>query len=226
MFGEKEQEKINGQMYEVWQSPRYEQSKAKALEIINNYESIKEGDFWILKNMTKNGKLAYTGLIISHNGCLKLNDALPENKRFIPVCMELDKEGYGGSLVFTYINNGQGIYEVGEVSPKNCQNAYPYAMALKRCFDRVVLKNSKLAYDGIYSENEAEDFKQQAEEPKIGKAIGKKKAEILEKYIKEKGRDIDKILKHYNVAGLDVLTEEQYGEIIKTIETNRDNKEG
>ena len=33
-------------------------------------------------------------------------------------------------------------------------------MAFKRCFDRVVLKNSKIAYSGIYSDSEADDFKE------------------------------------------------------------------
>ena len=43
----------------------------------------------------------------------------------------------------------------------NCQNDYPYAMAYKRLFDRVVLKLSKLAYSGIYSDSESEEFSQQ-----------------------------------------------------------------
>ena len=34
-------------------------------------------------------------------------------------------------------------------------------MAFKRCFDRVVLKVSKLAYAGIYSDSEADEFSQQ-----------------------------------------------------------------
>ena len=78
MFNEKEFEEIyeNGQKtkLEVWQSPKYEESKKKAKEIIEKYEGITEADFWILMNKTKSGKMAYTGLIISHNGCLKIND--------------------------------------------------------------------------------------------------------------------------------------------------------
>lgn len=55
--------------------------------------------------------------------------------------------------------------EVGEVSQGNCKNSYPYAMALKRCFDRVVLKNSKLAYSGVYSDSEADEFAERIEDP-------------------------------------------------------------
>ena len=150
----------------VWVSPKYTQSRKKAIEIIEAYEAVNDGDFWILMNETKNGKMAYTGLIISHNACLKINDAQPDNLKFNPECVTLDKEGYGGSLVYTYCNAAQGIYEVGEVSQSNCKNAYPYAMAYKRLFDRVVLKLCKLAYDGIYSDSEADEFKEKYDEPK------------------------------------------------------------
>ena len=77
------------------------------------------------------------------------NYKTPEDKlKFKPSCMSINEQGYKNELVFTYINDEQGLYEVGEVSKGNCKNAYPYAMALKRCFDRVVLKKSKLACSG------------------------------------------------------------------------------
>ena len=150
-----------------WQSPKYKEAVRKAVEVLESkqYKDVlSESDFWQLTGKTKTGKTAYNGLIISHNGCLKINDALPEEKRFKADCITLDKDGYGGSLVFTYVNPEQGIYEVGEVSRSNCTNAYPYAMALKRCMDRVILKNSKLAYAGIYSDSEAEEFKNEPKE--------------------------------------------------------------
>jgi hypothetical protein len=168
-FGEKKTEYNSklGKEVEVWQSPKYLEAKKKAIETLESplYKDVlSEGDFWILMNALKSGKMAYTGLIISHNGCLKINDALPAEKRFKPSCMSLDKDGYKGSLVYSYSNDEQGIYEVGEVSDKNCTNAYPYAMALKRCMDRVILKSSKLAYSGIYSDSEAEEFKNEPDE--------------------------------------------------------------
>jgi hypothetical protein len=52
-------------------------------------------------------------------------------------------------------------YSFGEASPKNNKNSYPIAMAEKRSKDRVILK--LLAVHGdLYSEEEADDFKQQA----------------------------------------------------------------
>ena len=165
-FGEKKMEYSSTHKKElpVWQSPKYLESKAKAEEIINSKKyNVETSDFWILMNATKNGKMAYTGLIISHNGCLKINDCLEQ--KFEPACVSLDKDGYKGSLVYTYVHPGQGIYEVGEVNPANCKNEYPYAMAYKRLFDRVVLKLSKLAYAGIYSDSEADEFAQRIDAP-------------------------------------------------------------
>lgn len=159
-FGEKTKEWSNkkGDDIPVWQSPKYIESKAKAVEILDSGKyGVKPSDFWILMNETKSGKMAYTGLIISHNGCLKINDAL--ESKFDPSCVTIDKDGFNNSLVYSYCNSEQGIYEVGEVSKSNCKNDYPYAMAFKRLFDRVVLKLSKLAYAGIYSDSEAEEFK-------------------------------------------------------------------
>lgn len=165
----------------VWLSPRYLEAKKKAIETLESeqYKGVlDESDFWILKNALKNGNISYTGLIISHNGCLKINDVLPTEKRFAPECVKIDKDGYNGSLVFIYENNDQGIYEVGEVSARNCKNEYPYAMALKRCMDRVILKNSKLAYSGIYSDSESEEFK---EPEKVENPVENKEEKKIEK---------------------------------------------
>ena len=218
-FGEKKNEynaKL-GKEVEVWQSPKYLEAKKKAIETLESpqYKDVlSEGDFWILMNATKSGKMAYTGLIISHNGCLKINDALAPDKRFKPSCVTLTETGYKGSLVYTYVNDDQGIYEVGEVSDKNCTNAYPYAMALKRCMDRVILKSSKLAYSGIYSDSEAEEFKNDPDETKEVKAETPKETKTASKdpladarakyqelisYCKQYGYDIKTVAKEYSL---------------------------
>ena len=160
MFNEKTVEHTKDGGKPVWQSPKYIAAKEKAIEAINSGKyGLTEADFWILMNLTaKKDKMAYSGLIISHNGCLKINDCL--ESKFTPSCVSFDKDGYKSSLVYSYCNDEQGIYEVGEVSDKNCSNAYPYAMAYKRLFDRVVLKLSKFAYSGIMSDSESEEFVQ------------------------------------------------------------------
>ena len=52
----------------------------------------------------------------------------------------------------------------GEASPDNNRNAYPWAMAEKRCKDRLVLKLLGL-HGFVYSEEEADEFKDS--KPKI-----------------------------------------------------------
>ena len=217
-FGEKKTEynaKL-GKECDVWQTPKYLEAKKKAIEALESdmYKGIlSEADFWILMNATKSGKMAYTGLIISHNGCLKINDVLPEDKRFKPSCMTLDKDGYNGSLVYSYSNDAQGIYEVGEVSAKNCTNAYPYAMALKRCMDRVILKSCKLAYAGIYSDSEAEEFKNEPKEetapvkpskapdktPTTEDTSGEAMQKKLVSLCKDHGLDLKEVCKTYKI---------------------------
>ena len=193
-FGEKTKEwsAKSGKEVDVWQSPKYIQAKKKVVEMLESKEYkdvLDESDFWILMNATKTGKMAYTGLIISHNGCLKINDTLEDKLKFKSECVSLDKEGYNDSLVYTYNCSEQGLYEVGEVSKANCKNDYPYAMALKRCFDRVVLKNSKLAYAGVYSDSEADEFanpNEEKKETKTTKKVTKKQDENATRKTDEK----------------------------------------
>ncbi len=183
-FGEKKTENINGKTLPVeFITPKYKEARNKAIELLESdkYKGILEtSDFWILVNTYANKtKAMYSGLIISHDGCLKINDVLDKELKFKPECMTLDKEGYNGSLVFTYNCPEQGIYEVGEVSKDNCKNDYPYAMALKRCMDRVILKNSKIAYSGIYSDSEADEFTKRIDESES--LLDKKSKEVPNK---------------------------------------------
>lgn len=188
MFNEQKEEYSTkqGKNIPVYQSSKYISARKKAIELINKTEyGLSESDFWILMNETKTGKMQYTGLIISHTGCLKINDKLEKDKKFKPSCVSIEKEGYADTLVYTYVNDEQGLYEVGEVSKNNCKNSYPYAMALKRCFDRVVLKNSKLSYESIYSDSEGADIeKENDEEITSNDKIDETKVEALKKAIK------------------------------------------
>ena len=53
----------------------------------------------------------------------------------------------------------ESSWSVGEASPKNNKNAYPWAMAEKRAKDRVILKLARFSEVGVYSDIEADDFK-------------------------------------------------------------------
>lgn len=188
MFNEQVEEYSakQGKKIPVWQSDKYIQARKKAIEIIDKKDfGLTEADFWILMNETKTGKMQYSGLIISHTGCLKINDHLEDDKKFNPESVNVDKDGYDNTLIYTYINKEQGLYEVGEVSKSNCKNAYPYAMAVKRLFDRVVLKNSKLAYESIYSDSEGADVaKENEEQEEQEELIDENKVEAIKKAIK------------------------------------------
>ena len=103
-----------GKEIPVWQTPKYIESRNKAVEMIDSKKyGLENSDFWILMNETKSGKMAYTGLIISHNGCLKINDSLAAEMKFRPDCVRENQAGYKNSLVFTYCCPEQGMFEVG-----------------------------------------------------------------------------------------------------------------
>ena len=218
-FGEKEKEYSvkDGKEIEVWKSPKYEIAKKAVIKMLESDEYkdvLDEGDFWILMNRTKNGMMAYTGLIISHNGCLKINDTLPTEMKFNPKCMEI----YNSELLD---DDRQMIYEVGEVSPTNCKNDYPYAMALKRCMDRVILKNSKLAYSGVYSDSEAEEFKEKDEaeetkETKVIPATQKQLNMIMDLFDTENGKlELKDIMQKLGKVKIGELTIQEASNIIK-----------
>lgn len=244
-FGEKKEENINGKKIPVeFHTPKYKEAKNKATELLNSdkYKGVLEpSDFWILVNTYANKtKAMYSGLIISHDGCLKINDVLEEQLKFKPECMNLDKEGYNNSLVYSYMCPEQGLYEVGEVSKANCQNGYPYAIALKRCFDRVVLKNSKIAYSGIYSDSESEEFTKRIDEetptkeetPKTTKKTPTQKGKeimiqdsqvnIIKNLYKDDVEELMALLKHIGKKKVDELTLLEASSLIKRKETPKE----
>lgn len=234
-FNEKRREKNKaGQEVDVIVLSKYEESKRKAIALIEKYEDVDDGDFWILKNESKGGQIYYSGLIISHTACLKINASLTDDSKFRPECVTVDKDGYDGSLVYTYCCPEQGIYEVGEASKANCKNSYPYAMAFKRCFDRVVLKASKIAFDGIYSESESDSFsytesvsesksepnksKPQADAPEeMNEPITKAQISTLDAKIDESGTDRSMFLAYYDVEDLSQMTKGQYGDALNIL---------
>lgn len=228
MFNEQVEEYSSkkGEKIPVWQHPKYIQAKKKAIELIEKKEyGLTEADFWILMNETKSGKMQYTGLIISHNGCLKINDHLNEEKKFDPDSITVDKEGYDSTLVYTYRNKKQGLIEVGEVSKNNCKNAYPNAMALKRCFDRVVLKNSRLAYESIYSDSEGVDItKEKTEEAVEEEKISENKVNALKQAIKNNkisSSVVKLILANYDYSEIEDIEIKNYMNIVNDFRTSK-----
>lgn len=216
MFNEKDEEwsKKQGKNVEVWLSPKYIEAREKAIELINSKKyDLYEGDFWILMNETKTGKMGYTGLIISHNGCLKINDKL--DNKVNPHCFSVYDDGYKDSLVYTYCDDE--VYEVGEVNKENCKNDYPYAMALKRCFDRVVLKKCKLAYAGVYSDSEAEEFRKEDEDGQISETQEKALRDMIKNNKIDKD-DVISVLDKYNYKKLAEIRMSDYMKIVEELQ--------
>ena len=190
----------------TWESPKYLEGKKKAIELIDKTEyGLTEADFWILKTYSAK-TITYAGLIISHNGCLKINDKLAAEAKFGPSCVSWVRNG-AGDLVLQYLNDKQGLLEFGEASIKNCTNAYPFAMVLKRLQDRVILKNSKIAFSGIMSEVESEEFKrpEREERAKADNLITEEQIAELEAL----GCDLKRVAAAYKVTDIHEMTSEQ-----------------
>ena len=208
-FGAQETEKHpeSKKVVRVWKSPKFMESALKATEIIDkgNY-GVTEGDFWILKTFGPD-YCQYASLIISHNGCLKINDKLADEDKFVPSCVSWVRN-VTGDLVLQYLNDKQGLLEFGEASLKNCKNAYPFAMVLKRLQDRVILKNSKIAFFGIMSEAESDEFKEPIR--KKGMITDEQMSELL-----SLGCDLHKVAVAYKLDSINDMTEEMAAEAIK-----------
>lgn len=159
-FGEQKVEKIKGKEMKVFLSPKYESSKEAAIKLLESDagKTLTTNDFWIQKNQSKNGEwLIYSALIITHDALMKINATLSEDKRFDQrFCSDPVPFEYGGKkgLYMTYRDERDGMFEIGEITTDSCKNDYPFAMLLKRTFDRVVKRKANLF--GIYSD--AEDF--------------------------------------------------------------------
>jgi len=77
----------------------------------------------------------------------------------IPIMLEAKGADKIVALCVTGNMGARSEWSIGEAAPGNNKNAYPYAMAEKRAKDRVILKLLN-THGYLYSEDEADDFKQ------------------------------------------------------------------
>lgn len=139
-------------------SPKYEEARAAAFAAIQKY-GLSEDDFWIKKELSNfKDKIIYVNLILSHAGCIKVNEQLPEDRQFKPSCVREAKGGQDGGVALLYSSDEQRLFKTGEASPRNSKMSYLYAAAERRLFDRVVTALSGLYENGIYGEAEADSF--------------------------------------------------------------------
>ena len=76
-----------------------------------------------------------------------------------PVMIEADAQTKSVVMLVTGHLGDQVEWSIGEATPYNNKNSYPFAMAEKRAKDRVILKLINVA-GYVYSEEEADDFKE------------------------------------------------------------------
>ena len=173
-FGEKPQEWIKGKAVPTYESLKYKETKKKVVEMLDSgkYAGLNDSYFWILMHYSeKANKVSYDGLIISHDGMKIINDNLPEERRVKAGCFSMPiLSDYQKDTMYMYYQDEETI-EFGEISKDNCKNAYPYAMLFKRTYDRVVKDKAKMY--GVYSEEEADEFKRKLEEPEEPKKAAK-----------------------------------------------------
>lgn len=162
-FGEKTTDWLDGYTLPVEWSPKYETARKAAEEAIKKY-GLSENDFWIKKRLSyKRDKIVYENMIMSYAACLKVNEKLPEKKKFNPECVS-QGTGADEGVLFLYRSKEQGVFVTGEASRYNIGYCpYPGASAEKRVFCRVVTRLAGLYAVGIYSEAESDDFTRPAE---------------------------------------------------------------
>lgn len=209
-FGEENIDRKTG--YKTWKSPEYEKEREIAISLLESdkyKEILSESDFWIQKRpVSKEGGcfVNYEGLALCHNAFLKINETLSEEKKFDekyvegPISYDFGEEkGY----YLIYRDPRDGMMEVGEISSRNVESAYPFAILFKRIFDRVVKRKAEIY--GIYSDSEdiipadfSGEFPKEMEKTEKPKNISLSKA--LDSFIEDSknwaGHRVSEILSH------------------------------
>lgn len=122
----------------------------------------------VIKNLMKDLKLNYNentwvvhgkARVVLHKALEKI--AAHKGIKFdAPAMIANDPEKKIAAMCVTGHLGDRAEWAIGEASPNNNKNAYPYAMAEKRAKDRVILKLLNMAGD-YYSDAEADDFKRE-----------------------------------------------------------------
>jgi hypothetical protein len=115
-------------------------------DILKQYECDPQADIWDCH-----------GTWVAYHRTLEKIAAKAGIKFDAPVVIEGNSSASVATLCVTGRMGERSEWSIGEASPKNNKNAYPFAMAEKRAKDRVIIK--LVGLHGVYSEDEADDFK-------------------------------------------------------------------
>lgn len=172
--------------------------------------------------------------VVKHKALERLQRALKIKFRD-PVMLRHERDE--AVLIVTGVLGDETEWSIGEacvnvnyqVSPRMA--AYVYAMAEKRAKDRVILKLANLA--GVYSEDEADEFKQQTNtDPPAPAARGsttvtsgpratEEQIAALVKGITRTNRSMAKLLRYYCVEKPQDLSAEQAAIALKIMEADQ-----
>lgn len=121
--------------------PRIEAIRASfGLDRSDFWELPKKKGTWLVKHSALEVVAAKSGIMFDNPIIIEANGA----------------EGVAALSVRGEMPDGRAVWSIGEANPKNCRNAYPWAMAEKRAVDRVILKLVGI-HGLVYSEDEMAD---------------------------------------------------------------------
>ena len=118
------------------------------IEIIREKYGLDKADFWELPQKK--------GTWLVKHAALELAAAQADIRFDMPTIIEADSAGGIAAVAVQGQMGDRFEWSIGECSPKNNKNAYPWAMAEKRGKDRVILKLIGI-HGLVYSEDEMSD---------------------------------------------------------------------
>lgn len=105
----------------------------------------------------------HNSVIVTRTGVEKIAIAANINLRYEVIHMDLEKKHACVKCMAHQVDHAGVILgsseSFGESTPYNTKNAYPVAMAEKRAKARAILQLTEFYSEGVYSEDEADDFK-------------------------------------------------------------------
>ena len=126
--------------------------RSRLRELADKYNLGKE-DFFKIHN----------SVIVTRTGVEKIAIAANINLRYEVIHMDLEKKHACVKCVAEQVFDDRVVTaraeSFGESTPYNTKNAYPVAMAEKRAKARAILQLTEFYSEGVYSEDEADDFK-------------------------------------------------------------------
>jgi hypothetical protein len=120
------------------------------IEAIRTKYGLAKEDFWELPQKK--------GAWLAKHAALEAVAVQAKIEFWQPSVIEANSESKCVAIIVTGKLGDREEWSIGEASPSNNKNSYPFAMAEKRGKDRVILKLVGL-HGFVYSEEEADDFK-------------------------------------------------------------------